>query len=346
MKRLFDTSIDVHIRQFYILAFSGCLGNLCGFLGNALIYGLSPATIFCGICAIFIFLTSFVGIISGHPLPASYVIIALLAFVEFPLLYYIYGSGTIVYMILAIVSIAVFIPPAHAPAMAVPAILLDLAVVVLDYLSPSEFEPVTPQSTFSSTLCSMVIVLISVFLITLLLKLQQEKQAAALKTLSEQLQNAADHDALTALYNRRFLNQYLDDLIRQGQTDFYAVLLDLDYFKKINDTYGHVFGDEVLVAFGQILQKHVGDQGIAVRFGGEEFMLILPEQTTDSIKQLLTSARTDYKNFIKEQKNVVYSFSSGVARHTPGMEVSTLYSLADEKLYQAKNGNRDRDVFA
>ena len=204
---------------------------------------------------------------------------------------------------------------------------------------------ITEQEAFYSTLCSLVISLFCVFMVTLLLKVQYEKQANDLRTLGEQLKNAADHDTLTALYNRRYLNQYLEQLIQNDHTDFYAVLLDLDFFKKINDTYGHVFGDEVLVTFSRILEKYLPDGGIAVRFGGEEFMLILPNTTENNIRNLLQCMRTNYKQFIKEKKNTVYSFSSGIAQYQNGMEISNLYSLADKKLYCAKNDNRDKDVF-
>ena len=345
MNRLFDTSLDVNLRQFYILVICGCLGNFSGFLGNAVIYGFGPGTIFCGICALLIILSSFYGIHFGHTKRASYFVILLLTFIEFPLLYYIYHTNTIVYMILSIAGIAIFIPAAHAVILAVLAVFCDVFVVVFSHYHPAPWAVITEQEAFYSTLCSLVISLFCVFMITLLLKVQYEKQTDDLSNMGEQLKNAADHDALTALYNRRYLNRYLEQLIQKDHTDFYAVLLDLDFFKKINDTYGHVFGDEVLVAFGQILEKHLPDGGIAVRFGGEEFMLILPDTTEGDIRSLLQCMRSEYKQFIKKEKNTVYSFSSGVAQYQTGMEISALYSLVDGKLYRAKNDNRDKDVF-
>lgn len=248
-------------------------------------------------------------------------------------------------MILSIAGIAIFIPAAHAVILAVLAVFCDVFVVVFSHYHPAPWAVITEQEAFYSTLCSLVISLFCVFMITLLLKVQYEKQTDDLRNMGEQLKNAADHDALTALYNRRYLNRYLEQLIQKDHTDFYAVLLDLDFFKKINDTYGHVFGDEVLVAFGQILEKHLPDGGIAVRFGGEEFMLILPDTTEDDIRSLLQRMRSEYKQFIKMKKNTVYSFSSGVAQYQTGMEISALYSLVDGKLYRAKNDNRDKDVF-
>lgn len=78
-------------------------------------------------------------------------------------------------------------------------------------------------------------------------------------------------DPLTKLYNRRFLTEHLDEKITRGDNEFAVALLDIDDFKKINDTYGHVYGDETLTSFAKIMMKHMEGQGIAARFGGEEF---------------------------------------------------------------------------
>lgn len=345
VKHLFDTSIDVNVRQFYTLALGACIGNLSGFIGNAYIYGFSAPTIFCGICFLLILLGSLIGIRAGNTKRIASLLIYLLTFVEFPVLYYIYQSGTIVYMVLAIVAIAIFLPAAQAVIIAVLALLCDMTVVVLAYRHSIQIEEVSEQSAFSTTVCSLMIVLVCVFAIMILLNWQKERQDEELKKMSEKMQFAADHDALTGLYNRRYLNHYLEHLIKKDQVHFYAALLDLDFFKKLNDTYGHLFGDEVLERFAEILKMHVGGQGIAVRFGGEEFMLVLPEWTETEVRETLDKMRREYKAFIWETKQAEFSFSSGVASYEQGMKISALYSLADEKLYQAKNGTRNQDIF-
>ena len=109
MNFLFDTSIDVNRRQFYVLAMGSCIGNLAGFIGNALIFGWNGTTIFCGICMLLMAAGSFIGIKKGQIRYASYLMIAVLSLVEFPTLYYIYQTGTIVYMVLAMVAIAICI---------------------------------------------------------------------------------------------------------------------------------------------------------------------------------------------------------------------------------------------
>ena len=341
MNRLFDTSINVGLRQFYVLGAAGCIGNLFGFVGNAYIYGFSAPTVFCAVCTIVIFAMTVWGIQSRHVKRAAYVIITLVTFFEFPMLYYIYQTGTIVYMILAMVAIATFLPTVGAVIVGCLAFLVDMSAVILAHYHPLNVENVTSEAALSSTICSMMIVLFSVFIITILLNVQQKKQEEELTRLSRQLEEAADHDALTGLYNRRYLNQYLEKLTQQGKKDVYAALIDLDFFKKINDEYGHGFGDEVLVEFARILEQNLTEGGIAVRFGGEEFMLILPDTAEEEVRHMLAKMSADYKLFGKQKKNRAFTFSCGVEQFADGMDVSDVYRQADEKLYLAKERGRD-----
>ena len=182
--------------------------------------------------------------------------------------------------------------------------------------------------------------------INILLNVQQKKQEEELTRLSKQLEQAADHDALTGLYNRRYLNQYLEKLAQQGKKEVYAALIDLDFFKKINDEYGHSFGDEVLIEFAKILEQNLTEGGIAVRFGGEEFMLILPDTAEEEIRHMLAKMSADYKLFGKQKKNRAFTFSCGVERFSDGMDVSDVYRQADEKLYLAKERGRDRVIIS
>ena len=270
MNRLFDTSVNVGLRQFYVLGAAGSIGNLFGFVGNVYIYGLSAPTIFCALCTLVIFGMTFWGIRSRHVKRAAYVIITLITFFEFPILYYIYQTGTIVYMVLAMVAIAT----------------------------------------------------------------------------SGRIAREVRHGSrsVDGLYNRRYLNRYLERLAQKGKKDVYAALIDLDFFKKVNDEYGHAFGDEVLIEFARILERNLIADGIAVRFGGEEFMLILPDVTEEEIRHMLAKMSADYRLFGKQKKNRVFTFSCGVEQFADGMDVSDVYRQADEKLYLAKERGRDRVI--
>ena len=136
-------------------------------------------------CALLILLSSFYGVHFGHTKRASYLVVSLLTFIEFPFLYYIYHTNTIVYMILSIAAIAIFIPAAHALIFAALAVFCDVFIVIFSYYHPVPWAAIMEQGAFYSTLCSLVISMFCVFMVTLLLKVQYEKQDSDLRTLGD-----------------------------------------------------------------------------------------------------------------------------------------------------------------
>lgn len=208
-------------------------------------------------------------------------------------------------------------------------------------LLPVHIEQVTEINALSTTLCSFIVTVISLFLITALGSAQQRRQKERLEAMTEQLRSAADHDALTGLYNRRYLNHYMEKIMGAAHADFYTALMDLDFFKKINDKYGHLFGDEVLIGFADIMNRYLPDDGISVRFGGEEFLLVLPQMTEEQVRDLLEKMRQDYKAFGRQKCGEDFTFSCGIERYVADMEITALFSRADDKLYQAKQKGRD-----
>lgn len=129
-------------------------------------------------------------------------------------------------------AIATFLPTTAAVIFGCLAFLVDMSAVILAYYHPVDVELVTAESQLNSMICSLMIVLFSVFTITIILNVQQKKQAEELTSLSRQLEQAADHDALTGLYNRRYLNRYLERLAQKGKKDVYAALIDLDFLRR------------------------------------------------------------------------------------------------------------------
>lgn len=103
------------------------------------------------------------------------------------------------------------------------------------------------------------------------------------------LYDAAIHDEKTGLYNNKFFETILDAEIekaRRGQQKLSLFMIDLDFFKKINDTYGHIKADELIARFAKILQKQIRKSDIAARFGGDEFVVLLPETNLAKAKNL------------------------------------------------------------
>jgi diguanylate cyclase (GGDEF)-like protein len=149
------------------------------------------------------------------------------------------------------------------------------------------------------------------------------------------LAEQARSDALTGLGNRLVLRSALD---RLGPGDA-VVLCDMDHFKAVNDTYGHATGDRVLVGFADCLREAVRNADTAVRYGGEEFALVLPRGGVPGALGVLNRLRELWR-----LSSPVTTFSAGIAVHRADATPDATLELADLALYQAKVDGRDRDV--
>ena len=156
-------------------------------------------------------------------------------------------------------------------------------------------------------------------------------------------------DPLTQTLNRRGLNQKLDELLypeHLKHQNIAFILLDIDYFKNINDQFGHNAGDEVLQVIPQILRKHLREYDIMGRYGGEEFLLILTDTPLSAIQNILERCRQAIEdNKLDYQgKLIQFTASFGVyfSPNSQQHDAHTLFQLADEALYQAKNLGRNR----
>lgn len=155
-------------------------------------------------------------------------------------------------------------------------------------------------------------------------------------------------DELTGLYNRRAFFDLGEQLLvraRRQRTPLAILMCDLDHFKKINDTYGHEAGDQVLRAIGQLLREKVRDSDIAARIGGEEFALLLPETSVrdamnlgDRLLELLRALSIEH-----EQQTIRPTASIGLAMKEPEVQsLEQLLSRADQAMYLSKTAGRDR----
>jgi diguanylate cyclase (GGDEF)-like protein len=176
-------------------------------------------------------------------------------------------------------------------------------------------------------------------------------QRRDLKVALEQVQQLATHDALTGLYNRRFMQERLEDSVkrfdRYGER-FTVVLIDLDHFKKVNDQHGHRVGDEALRAFASSAEAVMRDTDTIARWGGEEFIFLLPNTSThkavvalERLRQALAECKVS-----ESVPQLRVKFSAGVAEHASATSLTHTLERADRALYQAKSEGRDRSAIA
>lgn len=161
------------------------------------------------------------------------------------------------------------------------------------------------------------------------------------------------HDPLTGLFNRRYMEEMLERELRRAaraQDSLSVVMLDLDRFKHFNDMFGHDAGDAVLRELGAFLESHTRGGDIACRYGGEEFILILPETSLEAVGQRAETLRAEVKQLAvhhRGQSLGSLSMSLGVAVFPEhGLTVETLLRRADQALYRAKATGRDRVTIA
>jgi diguanylate cyclase (GGDEF)-like protein len=152
---------------------------------------------------------------------------------------------------------------------------------------------------------------------------------------TEELVTSARTDALTGLGNRVVLDEAME---RSTPGDVF-ILVDLDHFKRVNDTLGHAQGDRVLVAFAGVLRAAVRLDQVVVRYGGEEFATILPRADRAATDRHLQDVRRAWAALHPE-----VTFSSGIAVRAEGEPPAATLARADQALYRAKSGGRDQDV--
>jgi diguanylate cyclase (GGDEF)-like protein len=175
---------------------------------------------------------------------------------------------------------------------------------------------------------------------------------AELAKLNERLHQMATIDELTQLYNRRQatirLNEQWALAIRYDES-MACAMLDIDHFKKVNDVYGHLKGDEILQKVARVLMESVRISDMTCRFGGEEFLIIFPKQKDDQIRVCAERCRAGIESsvFADDARTSPVTISIGVAYRNPSMHCpADLLKAADTALYAAKEQGRNRVVTA
>lgn len=167
-----------------------------------------------------------------------------------------------------------------------------------------------------------------------------------------QLETLAISDALTGLYTQRYLNEVKPIILRKQTRErdkvLTATFLDVDFFKKVNDQYGHKTGDTVLNAIGEIIEEQTRADDYSIRYGGEEFLLVAfyedvveAVMVAERIRRLLSK-----KTFYSDEQAFNVTISAGIATAKAGEDFDALIARADQQLYRSKRSGRNRVTFA
>ncbi len=222
----------------------------------------------------------------------------------------------------------------------------------LDYYNPglTDIFTVTGNYTYMEIALTVVTVGLGIgsFLRHLAKKFDADQEKS--RELLFQIEDSSTRDPLTGAYNRRYLMDHIEECIAQVESGemraFSLLMFDIDHFKKINDTYGHLAGDDCIRNLAFILKNSLRNVDVVSRYGGEEFICVLPTaEDTPAFRRAEQIRESVELTQLSEEINKKITISGGVVMYTPGMTPEELINEADENLYLAKEGGRNQIVW-
>jgi diguanylate cyclase (GGDEF)-like protein len=181
--------------------------------------------------------------------------------------------------------------------------------------------------------------------------LEAAKPVIESRILMNTLRDASLKDPMTKLYNRRYLEEFIDKTMNQSinnKDTFNVMMLDVDWFKMVNDTYGHDVGDMVIVEIGKLLRDSIGKNDLAIRYGGEEFVIILQNSTDEYTMNIAKKIHSSFANLsfeVSKSETIHKTLSIGIAKYPiDGDSIWKCIKFADTALYVAKTTGRNKIV--
>ena len=182
-----------------------------------------------------------------------------------------------------------------------------------------------------------------------LLKVEDEigDLARSGKKMQESIRRQVEYDEMTQLYNRRYGDKNLLKMKAQMQISgikYCVAIADIDFFKKVNDNYGHEAGDEVLIHVARVLKEQLLANGFVCRWGGEEFLIVIESHTIEQAEHILQSILDTLRNqtITYQEQQIRVTMSMGLVSVKAEDEIDDILRCADQKLYEAKENGRDQ----
>lgn len=204
------------------------------------------------------------------------------------------------------------------------------------------------QQEFDKTLLWQILGGIAAVIALLLYRyLMLNQHNRELRQLNKQLEHLSRRDHLTGLPNRYFLHQTFQaelSRFKRYQQGFAIVMLDIDNFKRINDSFGHVVGDQVIQSTAKLLSDNIREQDMVARWGGEEFLILCPATDLTGARALAEHLREQIRRNQFTLDNIEVTASFGVTDYRDDEDIEVTTQRADEALYQAKHSGRDKTV--
>lgn len=270
----------------------------------------------------------------------------------FPIIFITTGGidgGMPLYFILGLFLSVLILHGKHRVYLLILFIILDICLIVFGYFYPEYIVPFeTRVSRLFEIVFSFLIVSISTCVVLIVLIKQYTIEQKKVEKLNRNLKELSIKDPLTNLYNRRYFHEILDVHIKDAEatnSPLSLAFFDIDCYKEINDTYGHLVGDVVLKSISEILVQTVNGNGIVSRFGGEEFVILFTNSDACNAFQISEEIRKKvYESKLSQIINEPISISGGIASYYQGMDSEQFLRIADNNLYKAKLNGKNQIV--
>ncbi len=265
-------------------------------------------------------------------------------------------SGMPLYMIASLFLLVPVLSGVQRIICIVVSIFVDIYCIMKAYsMMPSQSmagEPkvnilakLTLEARITDMICSVTLIGLYITITTMLIMDAYQKERAKREELLVRLDDLSRKDELTGLYNRRELFRFLEEAPVAKDDRYYLAMIDIDHFKKLNDTYGHVFGDAVLRRLAGIMKEGIKESGdeIIARYGGEEFMMVIRADDDEAAFQRIDSIRESFAGVKWENDpGLKTSFSGGLVHCIDYRDYADAVSNADKLLYFSKEKGRNR----
>ena len=332
------------------MVFCAMAGELFGFIESYMI-GLAPLAYLLPLIS-FLFLVSLSlwGLKTRKTKLFAAIAVSTTSLIIFPLMFFANAGlhgGMPYYFLVAIVCTALALSGRTRIIIFALILIVYSALISLYRYHPEGFLPMTHEEAFVDQLSSMILASFILFSFSYIVSRQNSHDRNKIEQLSLLYERQANTDELTGLYNRRYFNNFLKlAILTLGDTGkLHIAMFDIDDFKYVNDKYGHPFGDTILKQFAVILDECRSAGVTACRYGGEEFLLLIPKKNKEEALELVNDVlkRTREKIMLDDMKFV--TVSAGFMTCTEDMTYEILLQEVDKKLYTAKKTGKNRVIF-
>ncbi len=349
-KKHFGCDVPVEKRLTNMLFAGGCLVCIVCVIGAAIVGMPIEAILICLSLAIYIGLMFYISNKVENPELFNQLALMIINFVFFPAIFLTTGGvygGIISYFIFGIIFSFLLFKGFVCFMVVLSEIIFYSTLIYLSFKWPQIVLDINSRSyTYFLSATTVVIVALATGLLVRLLTTQYRREKRKIDKAVKELEELSTKDPLTGVYNRRYMLDFLQTNINRAYNygaQLSVVMFDIDKFKSLNDDFGHLVGDEILLNLCDLVGAQIRTSDILSRYGGEEFVAVFPNTSADVAYKRAEEIRKIVQDAsLSDAVNRPITISGGVAEYVKGMTVEEIIGAADKNLYVAKNTGRNK----